>query len=55
MQEGFAWLDVTKLPGCRLYPRVLEEALGSSDNNGVITSATSTDSFNVDTRVSGFA
>ena len=36
MQEGFAWLDVTKLVGCRLYPRVLEQALGSADNNGVL-------------------
>jgi 8-oxo-dGTP diphosphatase len=34
-QEGFAWLDVTKLRGCRLYPRVLEDALGSVESAGV--------------------
>jgi len=36
MQEGFAWLEVTSLPGCRLYPRVLEQALGSPATNGVL-------------------
>jgi ADP-ribose pyrophosphatase YjhB (NUDIX family) len=36
MQEGFAWLDITSLPGCRLYPRVLEQALCSAEKAGVI-------------------
>jgi 8-oxo-dGTP diphosphatase len=36
MQEGFEWLEVSGLPGCRLYPRVLERALSSDDADGVI-------------------
>ena len=36
MQEGFAWLEVSSLPGCRLYPRVLERALSSGQSDGVI-------------------
>lgn len=36
MQEGFAWLEVARLSGCRLYPRVLEQALPSRGNTGVI-------------------
>jgi 8-oxo-dGTP diphosphatase len=35
-QEGFDWLEVTKLQGCRLYPRVLEQALGAVRNSGVL-------------------
>jgi len=35
MQEGFAWLDIASLPGCRLYPRVLETALSSPASNEV--------------------
>jgi 8-oxo-dGTP diphosphatase len=34
-QEGFEWLEVRKLQGCRLYPRVLEDALGSGESAGV--------------------
>ena|ERR1700754_1748581 len=36
MQEGFAWLEITELPGCRLYPRVLEQVLSSRDKVGVV-------------------
>ena len=36
MQEGFAWLEVTRLRGCRLYPRILEQALCSAEKNGVL-------------------
>lgn len=36
MQEGFAWLEVTNLRGSRLYPRVLEHALCSEENNGAL-------------------
>ena len=35
MQDGFAWLELASLPGCRLYPRVLERALSSAESNGV--------------------
>jgi ADP-ribose pyrophosphatase YjhB (NUDIX family) len=34
MQVGFTWLEIPSLPGCRLYPRVLERAL-SAQSNGV--------------------
>jgi 8-oxo-dGTP diphosphatase len=30
-QIGFEWLEVEKLVGCRLYPRVLEHLLGSPE------------------------
>lgn len=36
MQEGFEWLELSKLPGCRLYPRVLERILGGTEMNGTI-------------------
>ena len=36
MQEGIAWLEIGRLSGSRLYPRVLEEALSSAENDGVI-------------------
>jgi 8-oxo-dGTP diphosphatase len=36
MQEGFAWLEIAHLPGCRLYPRVLEQALSSGKDEGVV-------------------
>lgn len=35
MQEGFEWLDVFSLPGRRLYPRALEQALSSTATTGV--------------------
>jgi ADP-ribose pyrophosphatase YjhB (NUDIX family) len=36
MQEGFAWLELTNLPGSQLYPRVLEQTLCSPAEAGVI-------------------
>jgi len=36
MQEGFAWIDVTRLEGCRLYPRILENKLGSAPRSQVL-------------------
>jgi 8-oxo-dGTP diphosphatase len=36
MQEGFAWLELTKVPGSRLYPRILEKELCSAPRNGVL-------------------
>jgi ADP-ribose pyrophosphatase YjhB (NUDIX family) len=35
-QEGFAWLEVNALPGCRLYPRVLEVVLASAPQSTVV-------------------
>jgi ADP-ribose pyrophosphatase YjhB (NUDIX family) len=35
MQDGFAWLDVTRLPGSRLYPRILERVLWPVGTSGV--------------------
>ena len=36
MQDGIAWLELKQLPGCRLYPRVLEQILSSTEEAGVI-------------------
>ena len=36
MQEGFAWLEVSRLEGFRLYPRVLKKELRSTEKNGVL-------------------
>ena len=36
MQVGFAWLEITRLTGCRLYPRVLEQALSADTDTRVI-------------------
>ena len=35
-QEGFAWLELTTLPGRRLYPRVLEQELSKPESPEVI-------------------
>lgn len=36
MQEGFAWLELTRLEGSRLYPRILEKELCSASRNEVL-------------------
>jgi 8-oxo-dGTP diphosphatase len=36
MQEGFAWLELTKLQGSRLYPRILEKELCGGSRDGVL-------------------
>jgi ADP-ribose pyrophosphatase YjhB (NUDIX family) len=36
MQEGFEWLEISRLQGCRLYPRILERVLGTTEMNVVI-------------------